>query len=66
MEQYRNKLREEPLDMDVEDYASRALLDAFWSWVENTISIPTTNEKLTKALNYSLNNKKELEMFLKS
>lgn len=44
--------------------ASRALLDAFWSWVENTISIPTTNEKLTKALNYSLNNKKELEMFL--
>lgn len=44
--------------------ASRALLDAFWSWVENTISIPTTNEKLTKALNYSLNHKKELEMFL--
>ena len=44
--------------------ASRALLDAFWSWVENTISIPTTNKKLTKALNYSLNNKKELEMFL--
>ena len=44
--------------------ASRALLDAFWSWVENTISIPTTNEKLTKALNYSLNNKKEPEMFL--
>ena len=44
--------------------ASRALLDAFWSWVENTISIPTTNEKLTKALNYSLNDKKELEMFL--
>ena len=44
--------------------ASRALLDAFWSWVENTISIPTTNEKLTKALNYSLNHKKEFEMFL--
>lgn len=44
--------------------ASRALLDAFWSWVENTISIPTTNEKFTKALNYSLNHKKELEMFL--
>ena len=44
--------------------ASRALLDAFWSWVENTITIPTTNEKLTKALNYSLNHKKELEMFL--
>ena len=39
---------------------SRALLDAFWSWVENTITIPTTNEKLTKALNYSLNHKKEL------
>ena len=44
--------------------ASRALPDAFWSWVENTITIPTTNEKLTKALNYSLNHKKELDVLL--
>ena len=64
------RLEKETSDLSYEDKkakrqeASRALLDAFWSWVENTITIPTTNEKLTKALNYSLNHKKELEMFL--
>lgn len=64
------RLEKEISDLSYEDKkakrqeASRALLDAFWSWVENTITIPTTNEKLTKALNYSLNHKKELEMFL--
>ena len=64
------RLEKEMSDLSYEDKkakrqeASRALLDAFWSWVENTITIPTTNEKLTKALNYSLNHKKELEMFL--
>lgn len=64
------RLEKEISDLSYEDKkakrqeASRALLDAFWSWVENTITIPTTNEKLTKALNYSLNHKNELEMFL--
>jgi hypothetical protein len=32
---------------------SRSILDAFWSWVDETAAIPTTNEKLTKSLNYS-------------
>lgn len=64
------RLEKEISDLSYEDKkakrqeASRELLDAFWSWVENTITIPTTNEKLTKALNYSLNHKNELEMFL--
>lgn len=44
--------------------ASRAALDAFWSWCEETKSIPTTNEKLTKALNYAINHKVQLETFL--
>ena len=44
--------------------ASRAVLDAFWTWVEETSAIPTTNEKLTKALNYSLNHRQQLETFL--
>ena len=43
---------------------SRPILDAFWSWVDETAAIPTTNEKLTKALNYSENQKKYLETFL--
>ena len=43
--------------------ASRAVLDAFWTWVEETSAIPTTNEKLTKALNYSLNHRQQLETF---
>lgn len=64
------RIEKEISDLSYEDKkakrqeASRALLDAFWSWVENTITIPTTNEKLTKALNYSLNHKKEFEMFM--
>lgn len=44
--------------------ASRAVLDAFWSWVDETSLKTTTNEKLTEALNYSLNQKKNLETFL--
>ena len=44
--------------------ASRAILDAFWTWVEETAALPTTNEKLTKAINYSLNHKRQLETFL--
>jgi len=44
--------------------ASRAILDAFWSWVGETSAIPTTNEKLTKALGYARNQRKYLETFL--
>ncbi|WHH59791.1 IS66 family transposase [Petroclostridium sp. X23] len=44
--------------------ASRAILDAFWSWVEETSALSTTNENLTKALNYAKNQKKYLETFL--
>lgn len=36
--------------------ASRPILDAFWSWVEKTSAMHTTNEKLTQALTYSTNN----------
>lgn len=43
---------------------SRPILDAFWSWVDETAAIPTTNEKLIAALNYSKNQKKHLETFL--
>ncbi len=41
-----------------------ALLDAFWSWVEETSQIPTTNENLTKALNYAKNHKEGFHTFL--
>ena len=44
--------------------ASRAILDAFWSWVEETSAIATTNEKLTKALSYATNHRSNLETFL--
>lgn len=44
--------------------ASRAILDAYWSWVEETAALSTTNEKLTTALTYSKNQKKYLETFL--
>jgi transposase/uncharacterized coiled-coil protein SlyX len=44
--------------------ASRAILDAFWSWVEETSNLSTTNENLTKALTYAKNQKKYLETFL--
>lgn len=43
---------------------SRALLDAFWSWVEAISALSTTNENLTKALTYVKNQKKYLETFL--
>ena len=32
--------------------------------MDETASTPTTNEKLTKALNYTINHKKQLETFL--
>lgn len=44
--------------------ASRPVLDAFWSWVEETSALHTTNELLTKALTYSTNQRKYLETFL--
>jgi len=44
--------------------ASRPILDAFWSWVEETSALHTTNELLTKALNYATNQKRYLETFL--
>jgi transposase len=44
--------------------ASRPVLDAFWSWVEETSALYTTNELLTKALIYSTNQRKYLETFL--
>ena len=44
--------------------ASRAALDAFWSWCEETLAIPTTNDKLTKALKYATNHRSKLETFL--
>lgn len=44
--------------------ASRAILDVFWAWVEETSLIPTTNEKLTTALGYAQNQRKHLETFL--
>lgn len=44
--------------------ASRPVLDAFWSWVEETSSLHTTNEKLTAALTYAANQKEYLETFM--
>lgn len=44
--------------------ATRPILDAFWSWIEKTSAMQTTNEKLTEALTYSINQKKYLETFL--
>ena len=44
--------------------ASQPILDAFWTWVEKTSAMYTTNEKLTQALGYSTNQKKYLETFL--
>lgn len=43
---------------------SRPLLEAFWLWVEKTKALYTTNEDLTKALNYATNNKENLMRFL--
>ena len=64
------KLEDEMKDLSYEEkrekrqVASRAMLDAFWAWVDETAATPTTNEKLTKALNYTINHKKQLETFL--
>lgn len=64
------KLEEEMKDLSFEEkknkrqVASRAILDAFWSWVETTSSVPATNDKLTKTLNYASNQRKYLETFL--
>lgn len=44
---------------------SQKVLDAFWSWVENTSAMYTTNEKLKEALTYSLNQRKNLETFMR-
>lgn len=44
--------------------ASRAMLDAFWAWVDETSAMHTTNEKLKTALGYAKNQKKYLETFL--
>lgn len=44
--------------------ASRAVLDAFWAWHEKTSAMYTTNAELTKALSYTANQRKGLEMFL--
>jgi len=43
---------------------SKPILDAFWSWVEKTSAMYTTNEALTKALVYCKNQKENLETFL--
>ena len=44
---------------------SQKVLDAFWSWVDNTSAMYTTNEKLKEALSYSLNQRKNLETFMR-
>jgi len=44
--------------------ASKPILDAFWSRVEKTSAMYTTNEALTKALVYCKNQKENLETFL--
>ena len=44
--------------------ASRPILDAFWSWVEETSALHTTNTKLTQALTYATNQKQYLETFM--
>ena len=44
--------------------AAQPILDAFWSWVEETASMHTVNAKLTQALGYCLNQRKYLETFL--
>lgn len=43
---------------------STKVLDAFWAWVEKTSALHTTNTKLTEALTYSSNQRKNLETFL--
>lgn len=43
---------------------SQKVLDAFWSWVESTSALHTTNTKLTEALSYSVNQRTNLETFM--
>lgn len=43
---------------------SQKALDAFWSWVEKTSALHTTNTKLTEALSYSVNQRTNLETFM--
>lgn len=43
---------------------SQKVLDAFWSWVERTSALHTTNTKLTEALSYSVNQRTKLETFM--
>lgn len=43
---------------------SQKVLDAFWSWVERTSALHTTNTKLTEALSYSVNQRTNLETFM--
>ena len=64
------KLEDEMKDLSPEErknkrqVASRAMLDAFWSWVDETSAKYTTNEKLKTALGYAQNQKHYLETFL--
>ena len=44
--------------------ASKPIHDAFWTRVEKTSAMYTTNEKLTQALGYCQNQRKYLETFL--
>jgi len=59
MKNFSNKERKEK-----RQEASKAILEAFWSWVLETSEIPTANDKLTKALGYVQNQRKYLETFL--
>ena len=43
---------------------SRPILEDFWSWVGETLAVPSANEELTKALQYARNQKEGLERFL--
>lgn len=64
------KLEKEIKDLSFEEKItqrqerSKPILEAFWSWVKETSTMHTTNEKLTKALTYSLNQRELLETFL--
>ena len=64
------KLEKEIKDMPYEEKKeqrqerSKQILEAFWLWVEKTSTMYTANEKLTKALTYSLNQRKHLETFM--
>ena len=43
---------------------SRPILEDFWSWVGETLAVPSANEELTKALQYAQNQREGLERFL--